>query len=258
MVTLDSGQINAWVAAFIWPLVRVLGIVMASPLFGSQVVPGMVKSGVVIALTLVVSPLTPAIPAIDPASPTGLVVLAQQWVVGMAMGFVFQIALAAVEMAGESIGVTSGLGFASVVDFQTHAQTNPVSQLLVMSATMVFVSLNGHLALIAALVDSFYTLPVAPDAMGKASLWQLALWGRAIFSSGVQIGLPVIAAILITNLALGILTRAAPQLNLFNIGFTVTLGVAFVAIALAIPYLLMPIEHLFQDGMETLGRIVRP
>ncbi|MCX7113772.1 MAG: flagellar biosynthetic protein FliR [Proteobacteria bacterium] len=258
MITLTSDQINGWVAAFIWPLARVLGMVMASPIFGSQAVPGMVKSGVVIAFTLIIFPLVPAMPAIDPASPTGLLILAQQWVVGLALGFVFQIVLAAVEMAGEAISMTSGLGFASFFDFQTRTQTNPISKLLVMSATAVFLSLNGHLALVAALVDSFYTLPVTPDPMGKAGLWQLVLWGRAIFSSGVQIGLPVITAILIANLALGILTRAAPQLNLFNIGFSLTLGVAFVAIGVAIPYLLMPIEYLFQEGIETLGRIAKP
>ncbi len=255
MVTLTSDQINAWIAAFIWPLARVLGIVMASPLFGSQVVPGMVKACVVIALTLMIVPMVPAMPATDPASLAGLFILMQQWVVGLALGFVFQVVLSAVEMAGESISVTSGLGFASFFDFQTRAQTNPISQLLMMSATTAFLSLNGHLALIAALVDSFYTLPVAPDSMGKAGLWQLALWGRAIFRSGLQIGLPVITAILIGNLALGILTRAAPQLNLFNIGFSLTLGIAFVALAIAIPYLLTPIEHLFQEGIEMLGQI---
>ena len=255
MITLTSDQINAWIAAFIWPLGRVLGIIMTAPLFGSQTIPSMVKSGVVIVFTLIISPLIPAMPAVDPASPTGLLIFAQQWVVGLALGFVFQIVLAAVEMAGEAITMTSGLGFASFFDFQTHAQTNAISQLLVLLTTAVFLSMNGHLALVAALVESFSTLPIASDPMDKASLWQLVIWGGTIFSAGVQIALPVITAILIANLALGILTRAAPQLNLFNIGFSFTLGIAFVAMALAIPYLLPPMEHLFQEGMETLGRI---
>ncbi|MFZ4703226.1 MAG: flagellar biosynthetic protein FliR [Candidatus Methylumidiphilus sp.] len=257
MIALTSDQLNAWIAAFIWPLARVSGVFMASPLFGSQAIPGMVKIGAVIALTVVVAPLVPAMPAIDPASPVGLVILAQQWVVGLAMGFVLQIVMAAVAMAGEAISMTSGLGFAAFFDFQTRSQSNAISQFLVMSATSAFLAANGHLALIAALVESFSTLPVGSEPMGKASLWQLALWGKIIFSYGVQIGLPVITTLLLANLALGILTRAAPQLNLFNIGFTLTLGIAFVSIALAIPYLLVPIEHLFREGMELLGRIAK-
>jgi flagellar biosynthesis protein FliR len=252
MITLTSDQLNAWIAAFIWPLSRILGIIMVAPLFGNQAIPGMVKSGVIIVLTLIIAPLIPSMPVVDPASPTGLLILAQQWTIGLAIGFVFRIVLAAVEMAGEAISMTSGLGFAAFFDFQTHAQTDAIRQFLVLLTTAVFVAMNGHLALISALVESFSTLPVASEPMDQASLWQLVLWGRAIFSYGVQIALPVITAILVANIALGILTRAAPQLNLFNIGFPLMLGITFVSMALIFPYLLPPMEHLFQEGMETL------
>jgi len=255
MITLASDQINVWIAAFIWPLARVSGLVMTAPVFSSQSIPAMVKVGLVVAFTLIITPLTPVMPAVDPTSPVGLLILAQQWIIGLAFGFVFQIALAALEMAGMAISMASGLGFAAFFDFETHAQTDVIRQLLVLLTTVVFLSLNGHLDLIAALVDSFSTLPVSADPVDKSSLWRLALWGGTIFSAGLQIALPVITAILLTNLALGILTRAAPQLNLFNIGFTLTLGVAFVALAITIPYLLQPIEHLFEECTETLNRI---
>jgi flagellar biosynthetic protein FliR len=254
MITLTSDQLNAWITAFMWPLSRIIGLIMAAPLFGNQAIPSRVKSGVVIVLTLIVAPLLPSMPVVDPASPTGLLMLAQQWVIGLAIGFVFRIVLAAVEMAGEAISMMSGLGFASFFDFQTHAQTDAIRQLLVLMTTAVFVAMNGHLALISALVESFSTLPIASEPMDQASLWQLVLWGGAIFSYGVQIALPVITAILIANIALGILTRAAPQLNLFNIGFPLILGITFVSMALIIPYLIPPMEHLLHAGMETLKR----
>jgi flagellar biosynthetic protein FliR len=120
---------------------------------------------------------------------------------------------------------------------------------------MAFLALNAHLALIEALVESFFTLPISTTPMSVAAPLEMVRWGGRIFSAGLQISMPIVAALLFTNIALAILTRAAPQLNLFGIGFPLTLGVGFLAISFTLPYLGRPMENLFNQGIEA-GRSI--
>ena len=154
--------------------------------------------------------------------------------------------------------MTMGLSFASFFDPQSQGQSNFISQFMALLATLAFLAVNGHLLLLSVLAHSFSTLPISTSPMGAQIFKQMADWGGIIFSAGVQLSLPMVAALLITNIALGILTRAAPQLNLFGIGFPITLTIGFVVIGLALPYLATPLERLFQQGIEMSGQIVAP
>ncbi|HEY8606470.1 MAG TPA: flagellar biosynthetic protein FliR [Noviherbaspirillum sp.] len=248
MISISSTELYTWIAAFLWPLTRILGLIATAPLFGNLAVPMRVKLGLGIMLTLVIAPAVPAMPAADPMSFAGLLILLQQLVIGLSMGFAMRIVLAAVEMAGEVAGLTMGFGFATFFDPQTRARSSALAQFLALLALMIFLALNVHLMLIATLAESFVTLPVSAQPMGGGGFRQVAVWGGLIFSSGVQLALPIIAALLLTNIALGILTRAAPQLNLFGIGFPVTLGAGFIVLMLSLPYLATPLERLFEQG----------
>ena len=163
----------------------------------------------------------------------------------------------AVELAGEIISMTMGLGFAIFFNPQSQGRSSSVSQFLSLMATMAFLAINGHLIIISALVDSFTTLPISATPLHAAGFFQVAKWGGIIFSTGVQISLPVVAALLITNIALAILTRAAPQLNLFGIGFPLTLGVGFLMLWLVLPYMAVPIENLLHTGFEKMNSLPR-
>lgn len=257
MITVTSAQLYAWIAAFLWPLARILGLVSVAPLFGNIGIPARVKLGLGILLALVIAPGLPAVPAPDPMSLDGLLVLAREAMIGLAMGFAMRIVLAAVELAGEVMGMTMGLGFATFYDPQTRANTSAIGQLLALLTLLIFIATNLHLVLLAALADSFTSMPIAPTPPGTGMFRQLATWAGAIFSSGLQLALPVVAALLVINLALGILTRAAPQLNLFGIGFPITIGAGFLMLALVLPYLAVPVQNLLQQGLETVGRMVR-
>ncbi len=258
MISVSSAELNTWIAAFLWPLTRILGLIAAAPLFGNLSIPIRVKIGLGVMLTLVIAPTVPALPATDPMSLAGLIILIQQLVVGLAMGFAMRIVFAAVEMAGEVAGLTMGFGFATFFDPQTRARTSAIAQFLALLTLMLFLALNIHLSMLATLADSFNTLPVSAMPAGGSAFRQIADWGGLIFASGAQLALPIIAALLITNIALGVLTRAAPQLNLFGIGFPITLGVGFVVIALMLPYLTPPLERLFQQGLGVVGQIGAP
>lgn len=258
MITLTSAELHTWIAALLWPLTRILGLIAVAPLFGNRSVPARVKVGLGVMLALIVAPTVPALPALDPMSLPGLLILVQQFIIGLAMGFAMRIVFSAVELAGTITGMTMGLGFATFFDPQSQGQSMVISQFMVLLATLAFLAVNGHLMLLSALAESFFTLPIASSGMGAPGFEQLASWGGRIFSAGVQLSLPMVAALLITNIALGILTRAAPQLNIFGIGFPITLSVGFIVIALALPYLATPLGRLFQDGIEMVQRVAMP
>jgi flagellar biosynthetic protein FliR len=257
MLTLTSAQLNLWVVSFLWPLTRSLGLITAAPLFGNPSVPVSVKVVLGGLLTLVIAPTVPNLPATDPTSYAGLLMLAQQLIIGAAMGFAMRIVFAAVEFAGEVASLTMGLGFATFFDPATQGRSSGISQFLALVATMAFLAANAHLVLFEVLAESFVTLPVSPLPLAAAGPQELARWGAVIFGAGLQLALPIVAALLITNVALGILTRAAPQLNLFGIGFPITLGVGFLVLSLVLPYLGTPVQALFNQGIETSGRVPR-
>jgi flagellar biosynthesis protein FliR len=243
---------NTWIAAFLWPLSRILGLIAAAPFFGNLGVPVRVKIGLGVMLSIVIAPTVPVMPATDPMSMAGLLIVIQQMIIGLSMGFAMRIVFAAVEMAGEITGLTMGFGFATFFDPQTRARSSAISQFLSLLALMIFLALNIHLMLLTTLAESFIALPISALPIGGSGFHQIANWGGLIFSSGVQLALPLIAALLITNISLGILTRAAPQLNLFGIGFPITLGAGFIVLGLVLPYLATPLERLFQEGIEVI------
>ena len=257
MLTLTSIELNTWIAALLWPLSRILGLVAAAPLFGNAAVPASTKVSLGVLLAMIIAPTVPALPAADPMSMAGLLILTQEMLIGLAMGFSIRIVFAAVEMAGEISSLTMGLGFASFFDPQTKGRSSAISQFLTMLATLMFLTVNGHLVLLAALAESFVSLPISASPINGGGFQQLAAWGGEIFRSGVQISLPIVAALLLTNVALGILTRAAPQLNIFGIGFPVTLGVGLLVLAMVLPYLAVPFQNMFLRGIETARLLPR-
>ena len=257
MLTLTSAEINTWIAALLWPLSRILGLIAAAPLFGNAGVPLRVKVLLGVFLALVIAPLVPAVPAVDPTSWAGLLILVKEMIIGLAMGFAMRLVFAAVEYAGEVASQTMGLGFAMFFDPSTRGRSSAISQFMALVATMAFLAVNGHLVLLEALAESFVTMPITETPFSSNAALELVRWGGRIFSAGLQIAMPIIAALLITQVALGILTRAAPQLNIFGIGFPITLGVGFLTLSLALPYLSAPIVNLFNQGIETTRSLPR-
>lgn len=257
MLTLTSIEMNTWIAGLLWPLTRILALIAASPLFGHNSFPRSAKVGLGVMLALIIAPTVPAMPGADPLSMAGFLILLQELLIGAAMGFSMRIVFAAVEMAGEVASLTMGLGFASVFDPQTRGRSSAVSQFLALIATMAFLSVNGHLILLEVLAESFVSLPISAVPVSASMPYQLVKWGGTIFSTGLQLSLPIVAALLITTVALGILTRAAPQLNIFGIGFPISLGVGLLLISQTLPYLSGPLQNLFNEGIEASRRIPR-
>jgi flagellar biosynthetic protein FliR len=255
MITLNSLDINALIAGYLWPFTRIMGLLAIAPLFGNNGIPARLKVALGMLLSAIVAPTVAALPAMDPVSIAGMLLLAQQFIIGIAMGFAMRIVFTAVELAGELCGMTMGLGFATFFDPQSSGRTSAISQFLSLLTLMVYLAANLHLVVLSTLVDSFTSMPISAMPMGGDLFRQLVGWGGRIFSAGIQLALPVVAGLLIVNIALGILTRAAPQLNLFGVGFPITLSVGFLMLALAVPYLAVPLDRLFAEAFAVMRQL---
>ncbi|MCC7485300.1 MAG: flagellar biosynthetic protein FliR [Burkholderiales bacterium] len=252
MLTFTYEQLAAWLAGFLWPLARVAALIGTAPILGDAGVSRRIKAAAAVGVTLALAPLVASVPAADPWSGPGLVALAGEMLIGAAMGFTLRLVFAMVDVAGEVTGLQMGLGFATFYDPLHGTQTPMVAQFLGLLASLVFLSMNGHLMMLVALAESFRLLPVGAAGGGAPAALALAQAGAGIFVSGLMLALPVIAAILITNVALGILTRAAPQLNLFAVGFPAMILVGWLALTLALPLAAPFLTRAFEEGLAAM------
>ncbi|MDE2366756.1 MAG: flagellar biosynthetic protein FliR, partial [Betaproteobacteria bacterium] len=256
MITLSSTDINQWLISFFWPLARILALVAAAPVLGSTAVPVRVKVGLGVLITLVIAPAIGSPPKIELTSLEGLLVLSQQILIGLSMGFVMRIVFSAVEMAGEIAGLQMGLGFAAFFSPHSEGSSLVVGKFLGLLATLAFLSVNGHLHMLSVLAESFSVFPISAEPFLVTGSKTLIDWGSKIFLAGIKLALPVVASLLIVNLALGILTRAAPQLNIFAVGFPITLMTGMVALMLSLPYFTPVLEQLILEGLQAMLDIV--
>ena len=256
MISVTSAQLDAWLAAFLYPLVRLLALIATAPIFGDQPTPVRVKIGLSVLLAILLGPTLSPMPSVPVGSAQGIFIIIQQIIIGSAMGFTVRLIFSAVELAGEFSGMIMGIGFASCYDPRTASNSAVISQWLGIIASLTFLTLNGHLMILALISDSFHTLPVG-QMMPAQSFYTIAKWGANIFIYGLQISLPLLAALLITNMAMGILTRAAQQLNLFAIGFPITLTIGFLILSISLPYLAPIVDRMTSDAIATSLKLVK-
>ena len=258
MISISTAQMDAWIAAFMFPLARILAFVAAAPLWSMAGIPRRTRLILAIAITVAITPGLPLMPVVEVASLAGLWILFQQILIGIGMGFAARIVFAAFDMAGEFIGAQMGLGFATFFDPLSASQTPVIAEFMGLIALLLFLSMNGHLLYVATLAQSFTAIPVSATTIGASSWLNLAELGSKIFSAGLLLALPVIVALMVTNIALAVLTRAAPQLNIFALGFPLTLMGGFFAIALSLNYLAVPLQSLFEFSMSAMLGFVIP
>jgi len=252
-----SAQISAWLGDFLWPLMRVAMMFAVAPVFGGRLVPKRVRLLLALLVTWVVVPVIPPAPAIDPLSAAGVMVTLQQLLIGLVLGFMLQMVFSALVLAGQVIAMGMGLGFASMVDPQNGVQVPVLGQYYVTLATLLFLVLDGHLMLISLLAETFHSLPVGVDGLNRQSMWDVAAWASHMFAGGMLIAIPAVTALLLTNIAFGVITRAAPQLNIFAVGFPLTLTLGFVIIFFTLPALVPQFSDMLRDAFDMLRTLNR-
>ncbi|THB85108.1 flagellar type III secretion system protein FliR [Pantoea allii] len=251
MVTLDSSQLVQWVSQFFWPLVRIMALFATAPILNERSISKRVKIGLAVMITWLVMPLLPAV-NVTLFSPAGFLLLIQQMLIGIALGFTMQFAFAAVRLAGEVIGLQMGISFATFFDPGSRLNMPVLARFLDMLAMLLFLTFNGHLWLISLLVDSFHTLPIGGEPINANAFMALVKAGGLIFLNGMMLALPLIVLLLMVNLVLGLLNRVSPQLSIFAIGFPITLSVGILTISLLMPLLAPFCEHLFGEIFDLL------
>ncbi len=230
----------AWLAPLFWPFIRVLALFSSLPLLGQRMVPMRVRVALAALIVIAAQPSLPAMPQVALDSPLAVILIVQNLLIGLALGFAVRIVFAAVELAGELIGLQMGLNYAGFFDPASGAQGTATSRFFGTIVGLLFIVINGHLLVVAAVVQSFHAFPVAAEPFAFLRALQPQAWGAEIFALGLWIALPLVAMLLFVNLVLGVISRVAPQMNVFAIGFPVTLGVGLVGVLLTLPMMQRP------------------
>ena len=254
MITVSAKQLDGWLVELFWPFVRIGSCFMVAPAFGSVSVPVRVRVILAGAVALLVAPLV-TVPDMTPFSAAGVVITIQQVIIGAALGFSLQILFEAVNLGGELLANSMGLSLAFNLDPQNGASTPVIGQLYTLLVTLIFLVLDGHLALIRTLVDGFHTMPIGTAGLGPNGLWSVINWGSELFSGALTVALPGVAALLIANLAFGVVSRAAPTLNIFSVGLPISLVFGLVAIIATLPALESSFIRLLGGALEFLRRL---
>src|SRR5271154_2057279 len=251
-LNLNVSDVSTWVGRMWWPALRVGGFVLAAPIASEGVVPGLVKIVLTLALAFLLGPLIQIPAGLSIFSATGMLAAVLELLIGVAIGMVVQVAFESLVFAGQSISLAMGIGFATLVDPQRGAEVPVLGQLFMIIGTLTYLSINGHLMLLGALAQSFHPVPIGTP-VGQNFLWSLVVWGAQIFDTGLMIALPAIIALVIVNLALGVVTRAAPQLNLFGIGFTITLMSGFLVLIVGLDGLMGGVLSLIDSALAAVN-----
>ena len=244
------GQIDGWLASVMWPFCRIAGLLTAMAIYGTRSVPARVRLLLAIFITVAAAPVLPAMPDVPLFSGASFMIVAQEIVIGLMLGFISRLLLEVFVVAGQLVSLQTGLGFGSLVDPMNGASVPLISQAFLIIATLLFLAFDGHLLFIELVVKSFHTVPVATDSLARIDFLAVAEWGSWLFAGGLLVSLAAVLALLMLNLAFGVLTRAAPQLNLFVIGFSATMVVGFILLWLLSGDLLRHFEREFGQARE--------
>jgi flagellar biosynthetic protein FliR len=237
-LTLNASDVSMWVGRMWWPVLRISGFVLTAPATSEAVIPRLVKIVLTLALAFLMGPLVQVPADLSIFSAAGM------------------LSAEALVFAGQSVSLTMGLGFATLVDPQRGAQTPVLGQMFMIFGTLIYLAINGHLMLLGALAQSFHSLPIGAAHVDRNFLLAVVLWGARVFDAGLLIALPAVIALVIVNLALGVVTRAAPQLNLFGIGFTITLLAGFFVLIAGLDGIMSGISSLIHSALAAVSELV--
>jgi len=255
-VVINAADVSGLVGRLWWPSLRIGGFVLAAPIASEVAIPRRVKIVLSLALAFILAPLAPVPAALSIFSAAGLLTAVQELLIGVSIGMVMQLAFDGLTFAGQSVSMSMGLGFATLIDPQRGASVPVLGQVVSIMGTLSYLAINGHLVLLGALAKSFQTLPIGAANIDKDFLLAVATWGARIFETGLLVALPAMIALVIVNTALGVVARAAPQLNLFGIGFTITLLCGFLVLVAGLDGLMIGISNLIENALNAVVDLV--
>jgi flagellar biosynthesis protein FliR len=253
VLTFTEAQLMGWITPILWPFLRVLGLFSTAPLFSTAAFPVRARIGLAFLVALCAQASLQGQPTMALDSLAMLGTLVQQVGIGMAIGFTVRLVFTTIELAGELVGLQMGLNFASFFDPMSNGQISAVGSFMNNIAMLLFIAINGHLTILMAVMKSFDAFPIGGslfEALARAQIWQL---GGDLFASALWIALPMTALLLFANLTMGVISRVAPQMNIYAIGFPVTLVAGLAGLALTLPMMEQPLVSLMEQMMSRLA-----
>ena len=245
-MNLLTGDIVEKFYTFLGPLTRIAAALMTVPILSVDAANARVRLMLALALTLLIFPMF-TWPIIDPISSLGITTMFNQVGIGVMMGLTFQVITAAMIVAGQAISSAMGLSMSNLLD-PNLGNVPVLSQFLIILSTLIFLGTGGHLMLISILLDSFTLIPVGQSLLSLAAIGKLLAWSSMMFLGAVLIGLPVLVTLLVVNIGLGVMTRAAPSLNIFVVGLPATILAGFMILLLSMGSIGSRIQWLWLQG----------
>ncbi len=249
MISISEAQLAAWIGPILWPFLRMLALFASAPVLSMKSVPMRLKIGLAFLVALAAQATLPPGATIPLDSAAAVQAVVQNVLVGVAIGLAARIVFAALEYAGELVGLQMGLNFAAFFDPMSGSQSTAVSRFYGTLGAWIFITVQGHLMLSAAVIDSFQLFPATGSPLAVLQQLQPQAWGAEIFRLGLWIALPLLGMLIFVNLALGVVARVAQQLNIFAIGFPITLGVGLIGIALTLPLMEAPFTMALEKAL---------
>jgi len=256
-VNFTEQELLTILASFIWPFIRISSMFITIPVFSVKALPAKIRVILSLLITLVIIPVLPDPPSIQMFSYQGFLVTVQQLVIGLSTGFILQMVFAIMLVGGQSMAYSMGLGFASMVDPATGVQVPVIAQIFVIASSLMFLAFNGHLLLIEMLVASFTTLPIATTGFSISDIWSIVAWSSQMFAGGLLLAIPVMMALLFVNISFGVAARAAPQLQIFGVGFPITIMLGMVLIWIYMAAALDVFSAVLTDGFEFISQLLK-
>lgn len=253
---LTDADLFAWLQQYFWTFARIGGVFMSAPVLAGRTVPARVRLVMALVFTLILAPLTPKGAPLELFSAGWYLTLLQQLLIGIAIGFVLQLAFEAVTLGGEMIAYSMGLSFAQATDPVRNTQTPLPGQFLIMVASLLFLAGGGHLLLVELLAGSFQSMPVSSGGLETQQFADIAGFGSQIFSGGLRIALPAVIALLLVNLAFGVMSRASPALNIQSVGFPLSLMAGLWLLMLTLPNLQSVFAIILEHAVQFIRALV--
>lgn len=243
---------------FLWPLFRVTSFFMAAPILGTQVVNARARLMLGLLVTIVLVPVLPALPPFDGLAVSTYLLVGQQVLIGVLLGFCLQLLFQVFVLAGHMVAMNMGMGFSSMVDPTNGISVVAISQFYLIMTTLLFVASNGHLLMIEVLANSFRVMPIDQLLFPQHGLWRLVSFGTWMFASAFVLAIPLVVTLLIANFAFGVMAKSSPQLNVFVLGFPFTLLLGLVILWLTTSSVVPQYSILAEEVFQRLDSLMQP
>lgn len=245
-----------FIGQYLWPMLRIGAFYFAVPIIGARMVPARIRLILMLLTTMLLVPVLPPAPVVSFLSLPGFVMIVQEVLIGLAMGFIMQVVMHVFLLTGQFIAMKMGLGFASMNDPSNGVSVTVLSQFYLLMTTLLFLSVNGHLVILQLMIESFTSFPIGGGGLASIHFLGIAQMGSWMFSAALLVTLPLFTSLLIVNMSFGVMSRSAPQLNVFTVGFPITLLFGFILMWFTFSNFLPVYFEIMDEGVGMLRQLV--